>query len=63
MGWEHETQLRYAASKGRGRFEKVDVDSCISEVESSPHPADTPSDNQYTIDGIAPPARIEAVLL
>ncbi len=63
MGWEHATQLGYATSEGGGRFKKIDMDSCICKVESSPHPADTPSDNLYTIDGIAPPARIEAVLL
>ena len=63
MGWEHETQLGYAASKGGGRFEKIDMDSCISEVEGSPHPSDTPTDNQYAVDGIDSPARIQAVLL
>ena len=63
MGWEHETQLGYAASKGRGRFEKIDMDSCICEVESSPHPSDSAADNQYAVDGITSRARIQAVLL
>jgi hypothetical protein len=63
VGWEHETQLSYTASKGGGRFKKMDMDSCISEVEGSPHPSDTPTDNQYAVDGIAWSAQIQAVML
>ena len=62
VGREHETQLGYTTSKGGGRFEKICVDSCIGEVESSPHPSDTPTDNQYAVDGVACPAQIQAVL-
>ena len=63
MGWEHETQLGYTAPNGGGRFEKIDMDSCISEVESGTHAADPPTDNQCAGDGVASLTRIQAVLL
>jgi len=62
VGWEHVTQLSYATSDGGGRFKKIDMDSCISEVEGSPHPSYTPTDDQYAVDGITCSAQIQAVL-